>query len=317
MSSIKATLSNLLDQVQYPAHPYTSTHCDEMESITRAWIDQYDCLTPEIRYKAKISSYGVLTADVLPRADMQTLKPITRWMLWAFIFDDFYGPYPKDELKRICRNALATISNEPIPPANAIFDQLRITCAELREQTTPQWMNRFLKSHKFYFQGLLMDTFSYKEHRTYPTEEQYFKIRDRLIGGFMVMDLLELISDKIMPDEIIYHPDIHRMRLLASRLMIYDNDIFSYQKELLEGESMNLVLVIANERGISIEKALKETIRIRKKDYLELLAFNRKIGQFGKWSRQVLQYWENTMILLEGQLKWYKIKSQRYGITND
>lgn len=298
--------------ISYPAYNLSSPHASVMEHITRDWINDYDCLTPEFKRQAKIANYGILTAAIIPRADVETLVPIARWMLWAFLYDDYYGPYPKGELKIVCRKALGVLRGKNIQEGdNALFRQLEVVRNDLKAISTASWMNRFVKSHEYYFQGLLLDTFSYRLNPQYPTVNQYFKIRDRLIGGFMVMDLLEL-ADSIFPEELVNDPRIQRLRLLASRLMIYDNDIFSYKKELREGESMNLVLALQAEHNLPIEMAVDLAICMRKKEYDELIDYEYRFQEFGKYARLVKNYYQNTMILLEGQLVWYKLKSKRY-----
>jgi hypothetical protein len=156
-----------------------------------------------------------------------------------------------------------------------------------------------------------MDTYSYKKDLKYPSSAEYFKIRDRLIGGFMVMDLLEL-AGTIFPRGLFENPKIQKLRLLASRLMIYDNDIFSYKKEIKEGEAMNIVLVLQAENKVSIGEALALTLKMRQKEYVELLEFKYHFKEFGNYGNIVKNYWQNTMILLEGQLNWYKLMSRRY-----
>lgn len=96
------------------------------------------------------------------------------------------------------------------------------------------------------------------------------------------------------------------------RLMIYDNDIFSYKKEMKEGEAMNIVLVLQAEHKISIDEALILALEMRQIEYLELLKFKKCFKEFGNYAGIVKNYWQNTMILLEGQLNWYKLMSKRY-----
>ncbi|HVI45218.1 MAG TPA: terpene synthase family protein [Chitinophaga sp.] len=312
MKNLASPQQDFLVNMTYPSHNLTSSYSFTMERITRSWIDAYDCLSPEIQSKAKMANYGVLTADILPNANLDVLIPISRWMLWAFIFDDYYGPFPKPELKEICRKAIAVLRGQEINPGdNSLFKQLAITRNELMEISNQEWIQRFIKSHQYYFQGLLMDTFSYKATPEYPSASKYFSIRDRLIGGSMVCDLLELVG-QIFPTELFRHPFIQRLRLLSTRLMIFDNDIFSYQKELAEGESMNLVLVLKFEEKISVKKALSLTLKMRNNAYEELMSFHDKITSFGTYGPLVQDYWHNTLILLEGQLKWYKKISKRY-----
>lgn len=313
MKNVSSPSGQVITSISYPSHNLSSKHSQVMEEITRNWVDSYDCLPATFKQKAKGANYGVLTAAIIPRAEIDVLIPITRWMLWAFCWDDYYGPYEKPALKTICRTALTILrgTEGQIPYENDLFKQLALVRQELESVANSEWMRRFIASHMYYFQGLLMDTFSYKKNLTYPSSGEYFKIRDRLIGGFMVMDLLEL-AGTIFPRGLFEHPRIQQLRLLSSRLMIYDNDIFSYQKELKEGEAMNIVLVLQAENHMSIEDALDLTLEMRQNEYNAIMAYEGSFREFGAYAGMVQNYWQNTLILLEGQLAWYKIMSKRY-----
>lgn len=285
---------------------------DVLDKNTNDWIKEYQCLSTAFKEKTQIANYGILTAQIFPDTDVNILIPIARWMLWAFIYDDFYGPIAKDELEMICNRSIRILQGEkPGPDENALFQQLYITRNELLAIATPEWMNRFVNDHRYYFNGLLMDEYSYKQNIKYPGSEEYLVIRDRLIGGFMVCDLLEL-ADGVLPEEIFLHPYIQRLRLLATRMMIWDNDIFSYKKELEEHEAMNIVLIFSAEKGLSIEDAVKEAFEIRQKDYHELVNYEQYMPDFGVFNKLVKNYLRNVLVLLQGQLEWYKKKSLRY-----
>jgi hypothetical protein len=283
-----------------------------LDKSTNDWIAEYQCLSEAVKEKTQIANYGILTAQIFPDTDVNILIPIARWMLWAFIYDDFYGPSAKDELEMICNKAIRILQGEkPAPEENALFQQLYTTRNELLAVATPAWLERFVSSHRYYFSGLLLDEYSYKQNIQYPTSQEYLYIRDRLIGGFMVCDLLEL-ADGVLPEEIFLHPYIQRLRLLATRMMIWDNDIFSYKKELAENEAMNIVLIMSAEKGISIEEAVAEAFEIRRKDYEELINYEQVMPDFGIFNTLVKNYLRNVLILLQGQLEWYKKKSLRY-----
>lgn len=301
------------NDLSYPSHKHISNYPHVLERHTNDWISNYDCLSMGLREKAMLAKYGVLTADIMPLASLAVLIPTARWMLWAFLFDDFYGPYPKDELKTICARTLAILkSGKPEPGDNVFFKELFIIRKSLEEVSSPQWMARFVDSHAYYFEGLIMDTFSFQETPAYPSSEQYLSIRDRLIGREMICDFLEL-AGQIFPDDLIQHPKIQRLRELVGRMMIWDNDIFSWQKELSEGDAMNIVLIMMEEKKLSVTEALEEVKKIRKNDYAELINFKALIPEFGTTQAPVVfEYYHNSLILLKGQLDWYQKISCRY-----
>ncbi|GAA0536760.1 terpene synthase family protein [Chitinophaga japonensis] len=296
----------------YPRENRINPHVKILDTSTNAWIKGYHCLSEQVKQKVKNANYGILTAQIFPDTACNILLPIARWMLWAFVYDDLYGPFPKDELDLVCKKCLSILQgSRPLKGDNVFFRELADIRDELTPISTPEWMERFTASHRHYFEGLMLDEFSYKQDISYPSSEQYLFIRERLIGGNMVCDLLELV-DGILPLELLLHPYIQRLRQLAGRLMIYDNDLFSYKKELQEKEAMNLVLILASERKISMDQAIQEVFEIRRSDFDELLSYEEAIPEFGSYNNLVRNYLRNVLILLQGQLEWYLHQSLRY-----
>jgi hypothetical protein len=182
---------------------------------------------------------------------------------------------------------------------------------------TPEWMERFTDDHQFWFDGMFEETlYSYKETTIYPTLEQYVSIREKVSGGRTLCDFLEICSDFIMPEEVVSHPTIQRIRQLITYMLSWFNDIHSVPWELERNEATNLVLVIKNERDCSFEEAYEEAIKIHNNDLAEFIRIRQHLPDFGIYNEAVERYVHNGELFLKGQELWYFGGTERYSTEN-
>jgi hypothetical protein len=92
--------------LEYPFELKVSPHVDMVEQKVTHWIDDYTCVPESLRKRYKKSNFGKFTASFYPFADSELLIIMSRWILAAFAFDDLYGAYPLDELKKQCQKVI-------------------------------------------------------------------------------------------------------------------------------------------------------------------------------------------------------------------
>jgi len=264
----------------------------------------------------KKSNFGVLTANVFPNASFQELIPMGRWMLVGFAFDDFYGSTPLEELEKISQKTINILKGKlPQPNDEEFFHQFAQTRKELLTMVSPYWLERFVLHHELWFEGMKIDTLYSQENSTrYPGIEEYKKIREKIVGGEIICDLIEIAAGFIMPEEVFSNPVIKRARQLLTLMMSWFNDIHSVAWELQRKEAMNLVLVIENERKCTREEAYREAIEIHNKD-LEFTLITQNLPDFGIYNEGVAAYMHNAQLFLKGQELWYEGGTERYGKT--
>ncbi|MDQ0592358.1 hypothetical protein QFZ37_000727 [Chryseobacterium ginsenosidimutans] len=300
--------------LDYPFELKVSPYVESIEQKVTLWIDDYTCIQESLRKRYKKSNFGKFTASFFPFADSDMLIIMSRWILAAFAFDDLYGSYPLDELKKQCQKVIDIFKgNSSYADENEIFKQFTIVRDDLLPLVTQEWMERFIYDHQFWFDGMFEEThYSYKETTIYPTFEQYVSIREKVSGGGTLCDFLEICSDFIMPKEVFSHPTIQRIRQLLAFMMSWFNDIHSVPWELERNEAMNLVLVIKNERDCTFEEAYEEAIKIHNNDLAEFIKIRQNLPDFGMYNAAVERFVHNAELFLKGQESWYFGGTERY-----
>lgn len=86
-------------QLRYPFAGALNPFSDKIEAQTTEWINEYSSVPERVREKYKQACFGKLAAFFWPLASFEQLIPLGRWTLWIFIFDDYYGPCPAEEIR--------------------------------------------------------------------------------------------------------------------------------------------------------------------------------------------------------------------------
>ncbi|SHL57749.1 terpene synthase family protein [Chryseobacterium polytrichastri] len=298
--------------LEYPFELKLNPFEDSSEQFARRLIDEYSCLPDDVKSKYKKFSFGRVTASVFPNANFEKLIPLIRWMVFGFCFDDFYGSKPLAEIIEASKKAINILNGE-LPDFNDLefYNQLSIAKAEFLPSVTPYWLTRFTEHHQDWFGAMYLETKYNCKQNSYPSIEDYMVIRENLIGGKLMCDQLEVVSDFIMPEEVIKDTQIQRFRQLFSRIIAWYNDVFSVDWEVQRGEKMNLVLIIENEKGCTRDEAYAEAINIHNKELAEFIKISDALSDFGEYNEGIRRYVENTKLFFKGQEIWYK-GTERY-----
>ena len=189
-------------------------------------------------------------------------------LMWLFAFDDAYcdeGRYSHDpgemallvaEMDRIAETGQTTSTS---PCAQGLADLRR----RLDGLAGPGAVSRWVKSMKAYL-GYQVWEAAHRRRRSMPSIDQYTVARIRN-GSMEVCAMTLPISEGYdLPEHEMESPDIRALTEMTCCLVGLDNDIASYYKEhSRSGDSLNLVDVIAHERGSSPRDALPEALDFR------------------------------------------------------
>lgn len=299
--------------LEYPFMFKINPYSDLLEKHVQLWIDECLSLSLPVRNKHKKSCYGRLVATFFPNATFEQLIPMCRWVVVCFIFDDYYGSHPLEELKKACQKITEILNGElPDPQYPEFFNMFFIGRNELLPFVTPCWIGRFNHHNQLWLDGMGTETlYNFKNATRYPTLEEYKSIRENISGGRVLCDFFEIIAGLIMPEEMFSHPKIKRLRQLVTFMVSWCNDIHCVFWEFQRKEAMNLVLVIQNERNCSLESAYEEAHQIHKNDLNEFLQISAHLPDFGQHNQALQNYIVQAGLLLKGHDAWYE-RTGRY-----
>lgn len=173
-------------------------------------------------------------------------------------------------------------------------------------------MDRFRESLRgFWLDGVVVET-AYRQRGVVPTRAEYLAQRVHSIGVLQVLDLAELFRGTPLPPEIRHDESHEALRDAAARIIACANDLYSYDKERRAGDPNNLVTVLVQHEGMTLEQALDEVVRVHDEEVvvLESLAAG-ALRRFPQHHVAVAGWIEDVRAWIVGALEWTE-RAARY-----
>ncbi|GLW07802.1 Epi-isozizaene synthase [Microtetraspora sp. NBRC 13810] len=206
-----------------------------------------------------------LVGYTFPHATERGLDLANRIVSVCTLLDDqFDGPAGKDPIsaREISESFAALLlpggpeDKGPSPLHTAFAEMWRDSCAG----KSPAWRARAAESWRRYF-GSLVHESANRRRGAFLSLDTY--LEQRLVTGAMQQftDACEVAGEFEVPSLLFNVPHVRIMRTLTADFVNLANDLASLEKELAAGETDNLVMVIRNERGCTMEEAIGHAYR--------------------------------------------------------
>ncbi|GGL95465.1 hypothetical protein GCM10010840_36930 [Deinococcus aerolatus] len=148
-----------------------------------------------------------------------------------------------------------------------------------------------------------------------PELETYLHRRPMTAGLKIDAVFIEVMDGVQLPSALRDHPAVQRLAELADRAVCWSNDVLSLEKELQEGDMHNLVQVLMQAHGLSVQAALDEAAQMYHMEIEEFLEVERMLPSFGvEEDGQVRQYAQLLKSRIGGILTWSR-RSTRYQVA--
>lgn len=208
-----------------------------------------------------------LAAYAFPYAPLERLRLCSDLIAWLFLFDDAYAdgtlaenPFQlRSQHARydpLLSGALESAPNNPF--GKSLADMFR----RFHGLAPASWVKRLGASIRLYLDGCELET-SFRWKHTSPTLEAYLWYRDRSIGVYPMLDLVEFGANAYLSSAEAIDPFVLALRRAANLTMALTNDLHSSPKEAEEAESFNAVLVTQRQQQLSFEAAKKSVEDLR------------------------------------------------------
>lgn len=93
--------------------------------------------------------------------------------------------------------------------------------------------------------------------------ERYIEVREHDSGMYVAIDSIEFAYGIMLPDAVLNHPTIARMRRACANVGGLVNDVISYHKEVeVNDYRFNLLNVLMESRALPFEQAVHEAVLI-------------------------------------------------------
>lgn len=207
--------------------------------------------------------YALMCAYTHPDAPGTALDLVTDWFAWSFYFDDsFLTVYQhsqdragaKQYLDRLPAFMPLDLSAAPPEPVNPLERGL----ANLWSRTVPtksvDWRRRFFEHTWNFLSESLRELSKISEQRV-ANPIEYIELRRKVGGTAWAAALMEHANAVEVPARIVATRPMHVLRTAFGDAVHLRNDLFSYPREMQEGELSNGVLVLERFLGVDAQRA--------------------------------------------------------------
>lgn len=315
----------LIPQLYCPFEAAINPHFEEVEILTDQWIRSFNLLESEADYQRYTGyQYTKMTARVHPDASFELLEAASYLYTWLFIVDDaldhiapkndhikeagFLGQLVTDFISILRYNHLPNKSEE----TRALLCSFEDIWRRFLKHSTPTWQCQFTISFAATFQSAFWEIENTK-HNRHVSLASYKQMRPFFSGANLGTDIVEPASGIVLPYYVQQEKTFFAMVELIRRIICWENDIFSLEKELKHGDNHNLVCVLANEYQIPLEDAVIKAAQLHDNDVHLYLSLKETLPAFGeKLDAQVQKYFKALEVMVKGFKDWSLIDSTRY-----
>jgi hypothetical protein len=287
-----------------------SPHVVAIEAHTLTWVQHFHLVPePASAYRFRMAQFGALAAATHPTAPCDVLCLLADWCAWLFILDDYcdesgLGKHP-DALAVVHRRLLAILRGAHLTPQD---DALAQSLADLRQRTTPygtmRWMRRFTAQIAAYFAAGVWEARN-RAAQIIPDTVSYLAMRPYTGGLFAYVELLSATTGVKLPHIVAKHPAIQQLTSLANTVICWANDLLSYERERLQGDVHNLVLVVQHEQHLTLPQAIAWVSERHNTEMRAFLEIEATLSQVGVgMTTELNQYLALLRAMIRGSFDW-------------
>lgn len=245
-----------------PFPPRVSPYADEAEGEVRSYLRGSGLLRSQAAREYYDSSrLGYLTAQIYPDALRSRLLLLARWFgVWT-IFDDQLEKLPDERPAAgvdLVAEAMMSLLRSGILRAgfdeSPFFRAFAEAWAGIAARSSRAWQQRFLVHTRQYLAGCRQEADN-RRSATVPDLPSYIRLRRRFGGIRMAMDLSEFSRGYALSSHVHGYPAVQEMLDVLGDITLWGNDVFSFRVDEEEGNVSNLLLVLCEQQGCSVDEA--------------------------------------------------------------
>lgn len=314
-----------LRELRYPFPPAVSEHAEEVHRGTAEWADRLGLLPGrKARRVFGATGLGRLVARTHPDSSLENLRIISDWYTWLFLQDDMrddaeVGKRP-GELSEIDARFLDLLEGaEPMgldtPLGRALHDLSRRLHVRLRENgLSDVWMRRLVRAVEEHLESTLWEAAN-RARGEAPDPETYVRMRPLTGGLSIVTELVGIVEGTDLPQDVRDHPTVQRLTDASHNVTCWANDVLSLEKELLHGEVNNLVVVLREANGSTLQEALDSAVEMHDAEVGAFVGLSGRLPRFGPAVDAKLErYVSSLRARMRGVLDWSR-ETERYRVT--
>ncbi|WP_149181959.1 selina-4(15),7(11)-diene synthase [Streptomyces sp. TRM49041] len=291
---------------------------------TAAWAETFRIGSEELRGRLVTQAIGTFSARILPEGREEVVSLLADFILWLFGVDDGHceegelGRRPGElaaELHRLLR--IAQNPEVPVLQDDPLAAGLRDLRLRVDRYGTSGQAARWVDALREYFFSVVWEA-SHRRAGTVPDLNDYTLMRLYDGATSVVLPLLEMGYGYELQSHERDRTAVRAAAEMASYIITWDNDIFSYHKEKKEksatGYYLNVLRVLEQREGLTPEQALMTAISQRDRVMSLYVRLTDHLAEHG--SPQLRQYLRTLGSFIRGAQDW-GISSVRYTTPDD
>ncbi|MEU7281070.1 selina-4(15),7(11)-diene synthase [Streptomyces sp. NPDC045431] len=304
-----------------PIPPAIHPRHAEIDVQTAAWAETFRIGSEELRGRLVRQDIGTFCARILPEGRDEVVSLLADFVLWLFGVDDGHceegelGHRPGDlagllhQLLRVAQNPEA-----PVLPDDPLAAGLRDLRMRVDRYGTAGQAARWVDALREYFFSVVWEA-SHRRAGTVPDLNDYTLMRLYDGATSVVLPMLEMgYGYELQPHER-DHTAVRAAAEMASFIITWDNDIFSYHKEKAgSGYYLNVLRVLEHHEKLTAQDALTTAIAQRDRVMCLFLRLTEHLSRNG--SPQLRRYLASLASFIRGAQDW-GISSVRYTTPDD
>lgn len=310
-----------MPRMQYPFPSLVNRFAENANEQNILWAQTFGLLkTEEALARFKKSKFAWLVARTFPNAGFEELCILCNFNSWLFLHDDLCDEAQVGREAASLNNVTGyfteiLIREIAMPEKGGAF---ALALADIWQRLLPltrfAWRERFIRSMNEYFKACLWEAKN-RARSVAPSVADYVIMRPYTGALFVDLEFVE-VSEKIyLPDQVLQHAMVQRLALACNNIVCWTNDIMSCRKEAEQGDVHNLVLALMHERGLSMQAAIDETVRMHDDEVRLFAALEKLLPSFDEITdRELTRYVAVLRSWITGNYDWSVQDTGRYRV---
>lgn len=317
--------SALIDGFYDPPEPRQNPLSDDAENEVVDWLWRIGMVTSDAQEKHLRSfAYGRYHALSTPTLAFTGLVTGMMWFCWGSLADDQYdnytGPDSSDRLRRTVGELTEIMRrDEPISPTrltNPVTRGFADLWARLVVDLPAAGRRRIGRHFADYMHGIAIQN-GYHVRGRIPDLATFVPLRRNTIAMVFQADVSAAIGGYAI-DEHVWRCHSLRSAVLAfADVLAWHNDIYGLEKDIADGQTCNIVRVLARDRGISLAEATDLALALAKERQAAFLSHERRLPASARALAQDMRAYAYANVVWVRETRRYDLDIPRIDGTFD
>ncbi|MBP2477800.1 hypothetical protein JOF53_006672 [Crossiella equi] len=298
-----------------PVEPAIHPAVAEIEARAVAWLER--AALPGIEHKRLFATNSAeFFCRFAPGGVTHNVLAACLWVYWGFAFDDTRCDSGELSADPVAFLPMATAVQQALdsPVRTTSADPYAVALndigARFRGCATPVQVHRFAQAHRRWLLAVAWQIANRAENRV-PDVDDYLLMRLGTCGGPPTMAMLEIAQGEEVPAHEMDSPRVRALTDCACLVAALDNDLHSYRKERLLGQTDQNLVTVLQTAGADLESAVRQAVAIRDRLMVLFLALSDSVRR--RASSALKSYVDGLAHAIRGNLDW-ALRTPRYQV---